>query len=274
MVKFSILIAHYNNYDLFLDCYESIIRQSYKNFEVIVLDDCSSDDSFQKLNELLRNDNRFKIYQNEVNSGVGFTKRRLVDLATGEICGFLDPDDALTENALEKSLSCYKNDNVIATYSLINICDENLKFQKIFPNTYKIKSSHRLFFNIRFEISHFFTFRKSAYKKIRGVNPELKVAEDMDLYLQLYDIGEIKFIPEPLYFYRIHKNGLSHTPEKETLKEKSWHSVIQDTLKRRNIRKIYGVQAEAIPNLPKFIFEKENTFLKKILRKFNKWSSR
>lgn len=265
---FSLLIAHYNNYDLFLDCCKSIINQTYKNFEVIILDDCSSDDSFAKISELLKDDNRFKIYQNEQNQGVGFTKKRLVELADGDICGFLDPDDALSENAIEKSVSCYENKNIIATYSRINICDENLNFTKIFPNTYKVKKSNPLFFNIQFEISHFFTFRKSAYEKIRGINPNLRVAEDMDLYLQLYDIGEIQFIPEALYFYRIHNNGLSHTPDKIKIKQENWHQVIFDTLKRRNITKLYGIDVSTIFDLPKFVFEKENTLFKKILKKF------
>lgn len=74
---FSLLIAHYNNYDLFLDCYNSIIKQSYTNFEVIILDDCSTDGSFKKLTELLKDDARFKIYQNDSNQGVGFTKKEI-----------------------------------------------------------------------------------------------------------------------------------------------------------------------------------------------------
>ncbi|AZI39011.1 glycosyltransferase family 2 protein [Epilithonimonas vandammei] len=264
---FSLLIAHYNNYDLFLDCYDSIVKQSYSNFEVIILDDCSTDGSFEKLTEFLKDDARFKIYQNDSNQGVGFTKKRLAELANGEVCGFLDPDDALTENAIEKSISYYDLENIVATYSLIKICDEKLNFKKVFPNTYKVKQSNPLFFNIQFEISHFFTFKKSAYQKIRGINPELQVAEDMDLYLQLYDIGAIQFIPEALYYYRIHNNGLSHTSDKMQVKQQNWHQVLLETLKRRNISKLYGKEISDITDLPKFIFEKENTFFKRILKK-------
>ncbi|WP_312090352.1 glycosyltransferase family 2 protein [Chryseobacterium sp.] len=266
---FSLLIAHYNNFTLFKDCYQSIINQSYGNFEVIILDDCSTDGSYENLQNLIGNDNRFTIYRNPENKGVGYTKKKLVDFANGQICGFVDPDDALTHHAIKKSIDCYFTKEVIATYSKINICDENLNFKKIFPNTYKVKKANPLFFNIQFEISHFFTFRKSAYEKITGINPDLKVAEDMDLYLQLYEIGEIQFIPEALYFYRIHHNGLSHTQEKSKIKEDNWHQVILSATKRRNLNTLYGKKIDDIPNLPKFIYEKQNTFFKRVIKKLS-----
>ena len=113
---FSILIAHYNNYNYFLDCYKSILAQEYQNFEVIIVDDCSTDDSFVKLQELLKTDSRFKLYKNEQNRGVGYTKRRCAELANGDVCGFVDPDDALKENAIQSAVSNYVNKNV-AVYS-------------------------------------------------------------------------------------------------------------------------------------------------------------
>lgn len=266
-MMFSILIAHYNNYDYFRACYASILKQSYQDFEVIILDDCSTDGSFEKIKTEVMNNPKVKLFQNEENKGVGFTKKKCVTLATGEICSFVDPDDAITPNALEICTEKYHNPETIATYSQINICDESLRPQKIFENTRHIKSGNPLFFNIRFEISHFFTFRKEAYKKIRGINPELNVAEDMDLYLQLYDIGKIDYISSPLYFYRVHKKGLSHDPQKENIKKQNWHQVLLETLKRRNISLLYGEKIETIHHLPEFINRKQNTLVSKIIRK-------
>ena len=145
-----------------------------------------------------------------------------------------------------------------------------MNFGKIFPNTRSVRQSNSLFFNIDFEISHFFTFRKSAYGKIRGINPDLKIAEDIDLYLQLYDVGNIRLIPQPLYLYRIHNNGLSHSPEKENLKKESWNSVLKETIMRRNITHIYGKPVSEISDLPSFIYKKEKTLIKKIMRKIFK----
>lgn len=88
--KISILIANYNNGHFFKDCYDSLINQTLQEFEVVVLDDCSSDDSFEVIQNIIKKDDRFKLFKNDTNRKVGFTKRKLVELANSEICGFLD----------------------------------------------------------------------------------------------------------------------------------------------------------------------------------------
>lgn len=265
---FSILIAHYNNYNYFLDCYKSILAQEYQNFEVIIVDDCSTDDSFEKLQELLKSDNRFRLYRNDENEGVGYTKRRCVDLANGDVCGFVDPDDALLPNAIEESAKIYRNNpDAIATYSKFHVCDQDLVIQKIFPHSRKVDTSSPYFFNVNFEVAHFFTFKRDAYFSVGGIVEEYKVAEDQDLYLKLSEKGKFYFIPKPLLLYRIHKKGLSHDESKVKLRNETWHKVLLKTARRRKIDTLYGRRIDEIDNLPKFILQKQNTFFSRILRK-------
>ena len=268
-MKFSVLIAHYNNAHYFKQCYDSLKKQTYQDFEIIVVDDCSTDDSFEKIQNYCNGDSRVKFFQNSENKGVGFTKKRCVELASGEICGFVDPDDALTEDAIELSVKAHEN-KCVAAYSQLYLCDENLKIKKIFKNTTKVKNNNPLFFNIHFEVAHFFTFKKEAYLRTEGINPNYKVAEDIDYILKLYEIGSFQFIKKPLYLYRIHKTGLSHDETKTYIKNETWHTVLLNAAKRRNISKLFGKKIDDIENLPKFIFQKENTLLKKIKRKL-KW---
>ena len=268
-MKFSVLIAHYNNFEYFKQCYESLKKQTFQDFEIIVVDDCSTDDSFEKIQNYCNGDSRVKFFQNSENKGVGFTKKRCVEEASGEICGFVDPDDALTEDAIEISVKAHEN-KCVAAYSQLYFCDENLNVQKVFKNTKKIKNNNPLFFNIQFEVAHFFTFKKESYLKTEGINPNYKVAEDIDYILKLYEIGSFQFIKKPLYLYRIHKTGLSHDETKTYIKNETWHTVLLNAAKRRNISKLFGKKIDDIENLPKFIFQKENTLLKKIKRKL-KW---
>lgn len=268
-MKFSVLIAHYNNFEYFKQCYESLKNQTYQNFEIILVDDCSKDGSFEKIIELTKNDDRIKTYKNKENKGVGFTKKRCVELASGEICGFVDPDDALTEDAIEISVKAHEN-KCVATYSQLYFCDENLNPKKVFENTKKVKNNDALFFNIQFEVAHFFTFKKESYLKTEGISPDYKVAEDIDYILKLYEIGNFYFIEKPIYYYRIHKKGLSHDQAKVELKNQTWDIILQKALKRRNIKKLYGKPINEIENFPKFIYQKENTFLKKLIKKL-KW---
>ena len=268
-MKFSVLIAHYNNYGYFKQCYDSLKNQTYQNFEIILVDDCSKDGSFEKIIELTKNDDRIKTYKNKENKGVGFTKKRCVELASGEICGFVDPDDALTEDAIEISVKAHEN-KCVAAYSQLYFCDENLNPKKVFENTKKVKNNDALFFNIQFEVAHFFTFKKESYLKTEGISPDYKVAEDIDYILKLYEIGNFYFIEKPIYYYRIHKKGLSHDQAKVELKNQTWDIILQKALKRRNIKKLYGRPINEIENFPKFIYQKENTFLKKLIKKL-KW---
>lgn len=266
-MKISILIAHYNNFEYFKDCYQSIISQTYQDFEVIILDDCSTDDSYEKVKDWIKNDPRFRVFQNEENRGVGYTKGKLIELATGEICGFLDPDDALVDKAIETSINEYKNKKIVATYSQFYLCSSFLEIERIFPNTRKIKNENPIFLNINYEVSHFFTFRKSAYLQTEGINIELTSSVDQDLYLKLYEQGDFKFIKEPLYIYRLHNKGVSQEKSKKEQLNKNWDTTLRNTLKRRNINQIFGKYINEIENIPAFISQKENIFLKRLLRK-------
>lgn len=268
MIKFSILIAHYNNFEYFKDCYQSILNQTYQDFEVIIVDDCSTDGSYEKVKDWVKDDSRFKVFQNEENKGVGYTKKRCIDLANGEYCAFLDPDDAISPNALQCSLENFVSHQIVAVYSQIQMCDSHLNFIKLFPNQQQIENGNNLFLNIFFEVNHFFVFKREAYLKTIGIDTSLTSAVDQDLYLKLYEIGNFKFIPKANYLYRLHDKGVSQEKSKKEKLNKNWHKVLYNTLKRRNITTIYNKNIDTIENLPKLVFQKENTFFKKLLRKF------
>lgn len=266
-MKFSILIAHYNNWNFFKECYSSICNQTFQNFEIIIVDDYSTDDSYSELQNLAQQDSRIKLYKNTENKKVGYTKNRCIEEANGDICGFLDPDDLLSPDAIEKSIKEYSDPTIVATYSKIKLIDKNSQVIGDFKHSKKIKNNNSLFFNIGFEVAHFFTFRKSIYERTSGIRTDLVISEDQDLYFKLYELGNFKFINTYLYFYRIHESGISQNKSKTAKQKKDWHTVIFDACKRRNIQKINGVEINKIEYLPEFIFKLENTLVKRILKK-------
>ena len=73
---FSLLIANYNNGKYFEMCYKSIVNQVFERWEVIIVDDASTDDSVKIIKNIISNDKRFKFYENDRNYGCGYTKRR------------------------------------------------------------------------------------------------------------------------------------------------------------------------------------------------------
>ena len=208
-MKFSILVAQYNNGRFFKSFYDSIINQRYDNWEVIIVDDCSTDNSIDLMNELIKDDHRFKLYTNEYNRGCGYTKRRCIELATSEICGFADPDDALTIDAIEIMIQTHLDHPEISlAHSCYYLCDENLKVTNIGTSSKSVTVS-KYFTNLDLSVTQFTSFKKSFYNSTEGINPKLTRAVDQDLILKLSEIGPFKFINQPLYFYRIHAGGIS-----------------------------------------------------------------
>lgn len=238
-MKVSLLIANYNNGKYFADCYNSIILQTYKNWEVIIVDDCSTDDSVATIKEIIKNDIHFTLFEMPENKGCGAAKRKCAELATGEICAFIDPDDAITPEALQITINEYlKHKNIIATYSKITFCDEALN-PKYIDEKIKQVYNHSKFFNCPIQMNHFFSFKKEIYDKTEGINPNLSSAVDQDLYLKLLDHGNPKFIPSNMYFYRRHSGGISQDQSKNKSKD-NFAYVILDTMKRRKITTING----------------------------------
>lgn len=207
---FSILIANYNNGKYFQDCWQSLVNQTHDDWEAIIVDDCSTDNSFDIICKITNGDPRAKIFKNESNQGCGYTKRRCAELATADIFGFLDPDDTINENALELMRNEFqKNENAVLIYSKHKVCDEFLVNSNMTYELKQVDSFDSMYFNSSGIISAFACFKKSAYRKTEGIDPYMLRAVDQDLYLKLYEVGEVVALNEYLYNYRIHSNGIS-----------------------------------------------------------------
>lgn len=221
--KISILIANYNNGHFFKDCYDSLIAQTEQDWEAIVIDDCSTDNSVEIIENLIKGEQRIRFFKNEKNIGYQKTLIRGIELSKSPIFGRLDPDDALTPKAIEvmtKAHQDYPNAGLI--YSNFIFCDKDLKEEKLFECT-SITSQDYNFLNLDATVSHFATFKKSFYQLTTGIDPFIKRAEDKDIYMKMCEIAPIKHINKALYLYRVHDGGVSTNSNAE--KALFWHWV-------------------------------------------------
>lgn len=231
---FSILVANFNNSAYLSTAIDSIFSQSYTNWEIIIVDDASTDNSIKTVKKYLH-DERIQLYINEENKGCGFTKKKCIELAKGEYCGFLDPDDSLEESAFEQMVNCHiENPYSSLVYSRMNICDENLN--RISRSNYakEIVKPNSMLYEHSGRISHFAVFKLKSYHKTDGINPNLKRAVDQDLYLKLEEQGDLTLFDDYLYNYRLHKGGISLNENVD--KALAWNIKVRiDTCERRGI---------------------------------------
>ncbi|MCB7481326.1 glycosyltransferase family 2 protein [Christiangramia sediminis] len=232
-MKFSILIANFNNGAFFKDCYRSIIDQTYNNWEVIIIDDCSTDNSVEKIKHLIGNDPRFQFYTNKKNQGCGYTKNRCVDLANGIICGFLDSDDALKKDSLKLMVETHqKSPKIAIVTSKYIIANKDMEIVGECSHGNEIPSGMSYLTYGKGAMTHFASFKKAAYNKTIGINKNYKRAVDQDLYYKMEEQGNHVFINQYLYIYRNHSHNISLGQNK--YKAHYWHfRAILDAYKRR-----------------------------------------
>ena len=231
---FSILIANYNNGCYLSECIDSILAQSYENWEVVVVDDGSTDIS-SKVYEQYSDDPRFHIYFNDKNYGVGVTKKKCVDYANGDICGFVDPDDVLFgSDVIRTMVSAHiEFPNASLIYSGMYRADENLNIIRSTPGL-SISSSSSALQSMKWPIHPFATFKKRLYDKTSGVDGSMKRSVDSDLYYKLEEVGDLVHIDCIQYIQRNNPHSISLNDN--AYKAAAWHtySCIQ-AMKRRGL---------------------------------------
>ena len=200
---FSVLIANYNNGQYLMEAIESVRTQTYPNWEIILVDDGSTDGSFS-LYEKLKEDSRIHIYTNDENMGCGYTKRRCIEIAHGEYCGFVDADDKLEKEALSMMVNAFQqHPSCSLIYSKYYFSDSSLNIIHTSSHQCVIPPGKTfLTYNVPGAISHFVSFSRSLYLDTVGINPIMRRAVDIDLYLLLEEVGDVFFLPVPLYYYR------------------------------------------------------------------------
>jgi UDP-glucose 4-epimerase len=126
----SIIMPAYNCSDFILEAVESVKKQTYSNWELLIVDDCSTDNTLSIINNLAEKDKRIIVLQNEKNLGAAASRNKAVEYANGRYIAFLDSDDVWKKTKLSKQLSFMRENNYAFTctsYGKINEKSEDLK---------------------------------------------------------------------------------------------------------------------------------------------------
>lgn len=232
MNKVSVIIAAYNVEKYIAETVNSVVAQTLKDIEIIIVDDCSTDGTFEIISKLAALDSRIKIVRHEKNRSVNVSRISGLKSACGEYVMYLDGDDCLASDACEKAYNAIKSENVdMLGYDL------EIKFTPPVPRSDDIEKEHRTsLYSLRHKaisaskaglldqkavgdiIS--FTIWDKIYKrelltKAAAFVPEeyLNMAEDvLYSFLIQYHAHSYSYLPEKLYKYRF-GCGMSTTPK-------------------------------------------------------------
>lgn len=123
----SIIIPMYNASNFIQETLESVFKQSFQNFEIIVIDDCSTDDSSELVSGIARTHSQLFLLKNEVNLGVAISRNKGVLEAQGRFICFLDADDLWIDSKLEKQINFMLTNNYAFSFTAYQFADETGK---------------------------------------------------------------------------------------------------------------------------------------------------
>lgn len=193
----SVIISAYNSEDSIRKCIESILNQTYKNLEILIIDDYSSDNTFNIIESLTNSDSRVRLFRNTKNIGLTLNLNKLLAISTGDYIARQDADDFSNLTRFEKQLNYLQKNNLDAVCSLAEDTTKN----KTYPGLSK-------YFNPRIVMKFKNPFihgtllvSKKAIEAVNFYDESFKFAQDYKLYNDLFEKNfKIKNMFESLYF--------------------------------------------------------------------------
>lgn len=203
----SIIIPTYNCEKFIGEAIKSVQNQTYRNWEIILVDDASTDNTLAIITKFSESDNRIKINQLDKNSGNGFARNVALQNASGRYIAFLDGDDLWSSSKLEKQIAFLKTHQLPFTFSFYDCIDEEGN------NLYRrVEAPLDLSYNQLFYCNYIGNltaiYDTDFFGKIKIEATQKR--QDWRLWLTiLKQIKTTKPIPESLAFYRIRKDSMS-----------------------------------------------------------------
>lgn len=255
--KISIITPTYNTpIKLLKECFESVLKQSYENWELCIVDDASLDESVRRIIlEYSMKDKRIKYYFRKINGHICKASNDALKIASGEFIGLLDHDDFLWPNALFKTVELINN----KPYTKFIYSDEDKITESGSDHIepfFKPDWSPDYIRSINY-INHFTVIKKELIDQVGGFRAGYEGAQDWDIYLRIINILEkngnthvvdkqnpIQHIPNILYSWRQSAGSTASKTAALTTKKyafKNQRKVLVDDLKRR------GYKGEILP---------------------------
>ena len=186
---------------------ESVIYQTYKNWELIIIDDCSTDSTPAIAKEYAAKDNRIRYYRNETNLKLPRGLNRGFSLSKGEYLTWTSDDNLFNPNAIEVMVDTIIEKEADFVFASCDVIDEN---GKVFQ-TMGIDPNYKQSIIGGNCVGACFMYTRTIYETVGEYNPEMFLVEDYDYWLRIFAEFNVFGINQVLYKYRMHSESLTNT---------------------------------------------------------------
>ncbi len=209
--QISIIICSYNRASYIEKAIKSVLDQTFFDFEIIIIDDYSNDNTEEVIKDFIKIDPRIRYYKNEQNLGISKSRNKGISLSNEEYIAMLDSDDYWIDNKkIEKQLEILEKDKSIGIIGSNILCINN-KGKEIKKYFYKITDREireKILIKNQFAQSSII-IRRSFLEKTQKYNKDFDGCEDYDLWLKIGRISKFANIDDITTAYMIHPGGIS-----------------------------------------------------------------
>lgn len=241
----SIILPLYNRREYVGEAVRSVLAQTRRDWELIVYDDGSTDDSLAVARDAAGGDERVRFERSDVNRGTTSTLAAAFRLARGVYFGTLDSDDRLHRDCLRETarvLDRYPATGMV--YTQYRCIDADGRPGGLGTRCRLPFDRNRLL--VDFMCFHFRLIRRSVYEQVGGFDPAYERAPDYDLCLRLSEVTDVRHVAKPLYDYRVHDNSVSVQTRRRQTEDS--RRAVEAALRRRGVDDQYEIQVTIAPD--------------------------
>lgn len=203
----SVIMPAFNSARFISDSIESVREQTFTNWELLIIDDASGDQTVGEVEQIIPLDGRIRLFKNKTNQGPGICRNKGIKAAKGDYIAFLDADDLWKPHKLETQLDYMKKNGVAVCFSSYERIEENGKKRKEIVEALPFLTYQKL---LRANYIGNLTGIYHAAKIGKIYGPEIRKRQDWALWLAAVKKGgTAKSIEEPLAIYRLRRNSVS-----------------------------------------------------------------
>ena len=234
MPLISVIISYFNNRKFILDALSSVINQTYKNIEVIIIFDDENNEDYEYIKKYIKKDKRISIYKNNIRLGAGESRNKGIKFSKGQYIAFLDSDDLWHKEKLHKQITFMQKNNLKISHTSYRIIDNK-------NNSIGLRIAKSLNFDLLLKSCDIGLSSVVLKKEVLSdINfPNLITKEDYVLWLKISQKGyQIEPIDEILMSWRKTNNSLSSSTIRKLI---DGYLVYRKYLNYNMIRSIYSL---------------------------------